>query len=1120
MRDRPRTWAVLITAVGFAALAGAAAASDTSPTADLQETELARGFVSPPDSAKPHTWWHWMNGMVTKEGITADLESMKRVGIGGVQIFNVDQGSPAGPVPFMSDAWREMVRHAVAEAHRLGLEVRFQNCAGWSNSGGPWVTPEHAMLVVTTAEISVRGGAKFDGKLPRPRTTLGFYKDIAVLAFPTPGGRAEADTLRIQGLDGKAGYVRRDNLKPSKNVKTPADKVVSQAKIVDLTERLADGGRLTWQAPSGNWTVVRLGYTPIGRTNHPAPAAGRGLEVDKLSREAMDQFFSGMMQTVIDDNRELVGKTLAGGLIDSYEVGSQNWTPRLRDEFIRRRGYDPAPWLVTLTGRVVNNIAQSERFLWDYRRTIAELFDENYFGYFAELCHRNGLDASVEPYGNGLFNDVTAGAPFDVPMGEFWLDGGYMETNKLAASVAHTNGQKLVGAEAFTGMPMDARWQIDPYAIKALGDCAFCAGINRYVLHTCAMQPWLDKVPGMTMGPWGTRFGRTNTWWEQSTAWFQYVARCQYLLQQGQFVGDVCTYVGEDSPVGRHSRATALPAGYDGDLLSVELLLDKLSVRDGRLVLPSGVSYRVLVLPSTRLMTPRVAKKIRQLVAEGATVLGPKPTRSPSLSGYPACDQEVRRIADEVWADCDGKTVTEHAYGRGRVVWGKSVRQVLEEMDVLADFGSDVANEGRLLPYIHRRAGDTDLYFVSNQAFESRTVECTFRVAGRQPQLWHPDSGKIEPAAIWTATADGRTRMPLSLDPSGSVFVVFSASAAPSAHLAALERDGQSALAPEPAANAVKVVVTRAIYGVLDDPERCVDVTRQVRKQLGRRVVRVDANNDLAGDPAPNVVKQLRIDYAVDGTPRSATVREGQSIPFPDTTHVLCAPAAAYVDRDGSLKLLARRGGAYRATTAAGKSIEFDVPSPATPLELAGAWNVAFPPNLGAPASVTLPKLISWTDSDVEGVKHFSGTATYTRTINVPASLLSADRRVYLDLGRVKNLAQVIVNGRDLGILWKPPFAVDVTDMLKPGENQLEIRVTNLWPNRLIGDEQLPDDCTWQGDCLTGWPDWLVKGQPRPASRRVTFTTRKQWHRNDPLLESGLLGPVQLRQAIIVDRLR
>jgi hypothetical protein len=1094
---------------------GGAATSAELPASTSEEAALAQGFVNPPDSARPHTWWHWMNGMVSKEGITADLEAMKRVGIGGAEIFNVHQDSPEGPAPFMSQPWRDMIRHAVNEAHRLDLQLCIHNCAGWSSSGGPWVKPEYAMLNVVMSEINVMGGQRFDGKLPRPRMKQGFYKDIAVLAFPTPGGSADQDTLRIDNLQAKAAYKREDNITPSADTSSPAEKVVAKTKIYDLTDKLGEDGKLTWDAPEGNWTIMRIGYTPTGAVNAPAPKAGRGLEVDKLSRMALDEFFAGMMQTVIDDNRDLIGKGLNDALVDSYEVGSQNWTPLLRTEFIQRRGYDPLPWMVTLSGRVVENLAQSERFLWDYRRTIAELFDENYFGYFTELCHRHGLTSSVEPYGNGLFNDLTAGSSFNIPMSEFWVSGGTLETAKIASSIAHTNGQKVVGAESFTAAPQEGRWQMDPYAMKALGDSAFCLGVNRFIFHTYAMQPWLDQVPGMTMGPWGTRFGRTNTWWEQSTAWMKYIARCQYLLQQGQFVGDVCYYVGEDSPVSMRVGNPPLPAGYDYDGLSVELLLNKLSVRDGRLVLPDGMSYRVLVLPPTDVMTPRVAEKIKELVAGGATVIGPKPTRSPSLTDYPTCDRKVRQIADEVWGECDGKTVTEHAYGSGRIICGQSLEQVLDKMKIPADFTYS-AGPAVQLAYIHRVIGDADVYFVSNQTALTQVITCSFRVAGRRPQLWHPDSGVIAPAAVYTV-ADGRTRVPITLDPSGSVFVFFPGSAESADHLVAVNHGDKSALDLLPADNPIKLAVIKATYGVLNDPAKCVDVTRHIDQMLQQGITNFAAGNNLAGDPAFGIVKQMRVEYTVNGKPQSITVREGQTMTFPEMLQVTRPAAEPFVDRNGALKLLAWEGGDYEATTASGKSIAMQVPAPAKPIRLDGAWEVSFPPHLGTPDHITMPKLISWTEADVEGVKYFSGTATYKQTFDVPASLLGPGKRLYLDLGKVKNLAQVTINGKDLGILWKPPFSLDATDALKTGANQIVIRITNLWPNRLIGDQQYPDDCQWRGDHLAAWPDWLSKHEPRPSSRRITFTTRKQWDKGDPLLESGLIGPVVLRQAVIVD---
>ena len=711
---------------------------------------LADGFRDPPAAARPQVWWHWMNGNVTKEGITADLEAMQRVGIGGAQIFNVDCDIPAGPVKFLSADWRDLMRHAAREADRLGLELCLHNCAGWSSSGGPWNTPEHAMQRVTTSEQPVKGPAYFSAVLPAPKARLGFYRDIAVLAFQTPAGEnGTGRPLRIDNLDAKSGANGQSVLSSPARGRVPADQVVQHEKIVDLTDKLQPDGRLAWDVPDGDWTILRLGYTPTGAENHPAPAEGTGLECDKLSREALDAHWAGFIQKVIDDLGPLAGsgKALDNVLIDSYEVGGQNWTPQFRSEFEKRRGYDPLLFLPTLTGRVVDSPEVSERFLWDLRRTIADLFAENYYGHFQELCHQHGLQASIEPY-TGPFESLQCGAAADIPMGEFWVGSTPGSSVKLAASAGHIYGRPVIGAESFTAGPgpQHGRWLDDPYALKALGDEVFCRGINRLIFHRYAMQPWTNRWPGMTMGPWGTHFDRSSTWWEQSRAWLQYVTRCQYLLQQGRFVADAAYFCGQSAPVETRVGNPVLPQGYDFDAINADVLLHHAAVQDGRLVLDSGMSYRMLVLPpSDPAMTPDLLGKLAELVQDGLVVVGQPPRTSPSLARYPGCDVEVQNLAGRIWGDCDGRTITEHAFGRGKAIWGRPLADVLDELNLKPDFEYTASKDARL-DFIHRRDGETDIYFVSNQRNQFDAADCRFRVRGRQPELWNPETGDLQAA--------------------------------------------------------------------------------------------------------------------------------------------------------------------------------------------------------------------------------------------------------------------------------------------------------------------------------------------------------------------------------------
>ncbi len=1068
------------------------------------QTDLAQGFQNPPASARPHTWWHWMNGNITREGITADLEAMKEIGLGGAQIFNVSESIPDGPVLYMSPEWRALMKHAVSEADRLGIELCMHNCAGWSSSGGPWITPEHAMQTVVTSETGTTGPSRFSMVLPQPETRAGFYRDIAVLAFP--GDRAAG--TRIKDIKAKAGYDAQYNIQPALD-EYPAETTIRRDGILDITDKLDKDGRLTWDAPPGSWTILRVGYTPTGAVNAPAPVSGRGLECDKLSREGMDAHWAGIMAKIIQDLGPLAGKTLNNCLIDSYEVGHQNWSAHFREEFTKRRGYDPLRMLPVMTGRVVDSGEASERFLWDLRHTISELFSENYYEYFSELCRKNGLKSSIEPY-DGPFEGTLVARGADIPMGEFWVGGGESNSCKLASSVAHTYGKTLVGAESFTAEPGVGRWQNDPASLKQVGDLMYTTGINRYIIHRYAHQPWMDRFPGMTMGQWGTHFERTVTWWKQGSAWVSYLTRCQYMLQQGLFAADVLFFAGEATPNGAPSHPELKARGYDYDSCSADVLLHRTTVKNGRLVLTDGMSYRVLVLPDTTFMTPALLTKLHELVEQGATVIGPRPTKSPSLSDYGTGDLTVRKLAGEIWGDCDGKTVKEHVFGNGRVVWGHTPEEVLADLKVSPD--CEFAGGAKpKMAWIHRTAPGAEIYFVSSQKARADEVECTFRVADRAPELWHADTGEMEAAPVWSVQG-GRTMVPIRFDPAGSVFVVFRKPAAGADHVVSMSGPGDVAPA---AAAAPKIEIRKAMYEAVDGAGG-VDVTAKVAAMVAAGQTSIPANNASYGDPTDQHVKRLRVEYTLNGKALTRDADENGTLDLVDTPGPDLPPPSwrLAVSAQGALELHAFKAGAYEFKTAAGKTKKADVKSVAAPVEVVGPWTVSFAPNWGAPPSITLGTLISWTEYADAGVKYFSGTAEYEKELEIPKELLGPGKVLWLDLGRVKNLAEVTLNGIKLGekgVWWKPPFAADISAIAKPGKNALKVRVTNLWVNRLIGDEQYPDDVEWNGKPIKAWPKWFTEHAARPTKERLTFTTWHHWTKNDKPLESGLMGPVVLR---------
>jgi len=1069
---------------------------------------LEKGFLNPPNSAKPHTWWHWMNGNISREGITADLEAMKQIGLGGAQIFNVDCGIPAGPVRFNSPEWVQVMKHAVDEASRLGLELCVHNCGGWSSSGGPWVKPEFAMQEPVWSERKVTGPAHISEALPQPETREGFYRDIAVLAFRSESLPENGE--QINDIRGKAAYDRRDRLDPDTTAKVPGGAIPLDG-VINISQSMTSDGRLTWDVPEGKWTILRMGYTCTGAINAPAPPEGTGLECDKFSKEALDAHWAGMMGPVLAAVGPAAGRSLDNALIDSYERGHQNWSARFPEEFKTRCGYDITPYLPVLTGRVVGSPEISERFLWDFRRTVADLYAENYVGHFTELCHKNGMQSSTEPYGNFTFDNIQCGRQVDITMGEFWVAGwGVGETTKMAASAVHTGGKKIVGAESFTADEMRGRWQIDPYSIKALGDRIYCDGVNRFIMHRYAHQPWMNVKPGMTMGPWGTHFERTLTWWKQGTGWVSYLSRCQYLLQSGLFSADLCYCYGESAAndlLNRRSLRPAPPAGYDYDGCDAGVVLQRMSVRNGRIVLPDGMSYRVLVLPESRFMTPKMLTKIAALVKAGAVVVGPKPAQSPSLAAYPACDQQVRKLADEVWGNCDGISVKQHAYGLGKVYWGMDLAKVLAATNTKPDFQTQDKPGQERVTYIHRTIGNTEVYFVANHAYFPISVDCTFRQSGKVPEFWYADTGKITAAPVYREHG-GLTTVPIRFDPAGSVFVVFRKPAGGANHLVSAARQGGET----EASIASKLRIVKATYGPADDPTRTADVTSKVADMAAALNFTIQASNDVFGDPALNVPKQLTVEYTVAGKPQKAVVGEGGQIDLVTGDGSSAMPAFEMTaGKNGSVALKAWQPGVYTLKTTDGKTRTLRVKAGAATAALTGPWALQFPDGWGAPKQVTLDKLISWTEHSNPGVRYFSGTARYSKDFTLPASLVAPGRSVLLDLGKVKNFAEVTLNGKKLNVLWKEPFRADVTGLVRAGRNHLEVSVTNLWPNRIIGDAQQPDDCQWNGNAIAKIPQWVTDGGKRPQAGRYTFATWRYYNKDSQLLESGLIGPVVIR---------
>ena len=1129
--------------------------------------DLAAGFLDPPDAARPGVYWYFMDGNLDREGMTADLESMKEAGIGNLVFLEVNVGVPRGPVDFLSEPWQESFAHAVHEAERLGIEITLGSGPGWTGSGGPWVKAEQSMQHLVASAVEVEGPVALRATLPRPapRTPYfggavtgelialreAFYEDVSVLAFPTPEGNVRIADIDEKALYYRAPYTSVPGVKPY--LPAPAEHpLVSTAasidpqQIVDLTGRLQPDGVLEWDVPAGDWTILRFGRRNNGATTRPAPEPGLGFECDKFDATALDDHFEAYVGKLL----EKVGPREAGRgwtmlHIDSWEMGAQNWTPGFLDEFRRRRGYEPLPFLPTYTGRIVGDLEQSERFLWDMRLTAQELVLENHAGRLKELGRRHGLGLSIEPYDMNPTSDLALGAVADVPMCEFWSEGYGFDSSFScfeATSIAHTLGLPVVAAEAFTAGSSEA-WQLYPAAVKSQGDWAFCTGVNRFVYHTFAHKPE-GRRPGMTMGPYGVHWDRGQTWWPMVSAYHRYVTRCQFLLRQGQTVADICYLIPEGAPHVFRPPTSALEGsgstrdrrGYNFDGCAPSTLIAKASVADGRVVFPGGAAYRLLVLPSFETMTPALLRKVAELVEAGATVVGPPPKKSPSLVDHPRCDQEVASLAAVLWGSTPPPAaVTERKHGRGRVVWGGELhvdplpstppsRPIEQAQWIWYPEGDPAAAVEPCTRYFRRV-----FTMAPGKAIRSARLEVT---ADNEFQVWvngsvatqGDDFHRIHEAEIGSLLEPGENVLAVAAtnvgdgpNPAGLIAGVRLAYEDGSEQVIPTDRQWQAARVAEQGwRRAVESgddwIAAKTLGVARMDPWRLGETTNDRFPDLypdyeatARLLARMDQPPDFAANGSLRYTHRRARDldiYFVAN--REAAVVEaactfrvaGRPPELWDPLTGSTRPLPEYTAQAGRVTVPMRfephqsffvvfGGGARPDRPASGEERNFGRLQTIGPID--GPWEVSFDPDLGGPPSVTFPTLEDWGRRTEAGIKYYSGIATYRSTFDLPETARLDGRPLALDLGVVCNVARVRLNGRDLGVVWCAPWRVDVTQAVQAKDNRLEIDVANLWPNRLIGDQALPPE------------------------QRIAWTTFNPYRPASPLLASGLLGPVTLQ---------
>ncbi|HLK62625.1 MAG TPA: glycosyl hydrolase [Bryobacteraceae bacterium] len=981
----------LLLAGGLVLLAALAVPILSAPNPD----DLRDGFQNPPLAARLRCYWWWLNGNTDRAAITRDLEEMKAKGYGGAILVDADgsgqQGNrtaTAGPM-FGTSEWRDLYLHALREAARLDLEISLNIESGW-NLGGPGVTPEQGAKLLTWSRITVDGPLEIKQELPGPPAgPTGFYRDIAVLAYPLrhgadlPGNRQPIRQLAAKSAAVETGMSMPPTaplLEDFPAVEGEEDTFLSDVR--DVTKYMMPDGKFLWSAPAGTWEILRLGYTASGAKVSTSSNQWQGLAIDYMDRSIFEDYWKRNVAPLLEIARPYLGRSLKYLVTDSWELGGLNWTPRFRDEFRTRRGYDLLPYLPVVAGRIVNDRQSSGRFLNDLRRTVGDLIVSGHYRPFAELASQYGL--GIHPESGGPH-----GAPIDAletlgvsafPQTEYWAPSPTHRVKdeerfflKEASSAAHTYGKTIVAAEGMTSI--GPQWEETPATLQPAFDQAITEGMNRLIWHTFTSSPKSMGLPGQEYFA-GTHLNPNVTWWRQAGAFASYINRVQFLMQQGRPVADILYYYGDQVPnfvqLKASDPAKILP-GYDYDATDEFVLTHRVSARNGELVLPEGVTYRLLVLPDRTSISVDALHAIRKLVSEGASVLGPRPRSATGLAG----DEEINAIAGEVWGECGKNGVQQHSFGKGTVYCGQSARAVLEMLKAPPDF------EGTGLDYIHRRSGAADIYFTRNTRAEAIDADVTLRVAGKSPERWIAENGRVEALPVYMTLGDGRTRVRLHLESHGSTIVVLR-------QLAGTHLTRTSWKGPDPA-------------------------------------LRVSAN--------------------------------------------------------GSVEIEARSPGRYTATLNNDRIVAADIDTLPPPVAVPGPWSVEFTPGWGAPERVSFDQLTSWTQSADPGIHYYSGTATYSTRFRLP-DRLDVSQPLYLDLGEVREIAGVRVNGQDLGILWKKPFRVALGSAARPGLNELRVEVTNLWPNRLIGDELLP------------------------LEKRTTRTNITKFKASSPLIPSGLLGPV------------
>lgn len=952
---------------------------------------LQEGFLNPPLDARPKALWCWVDGNFDKGGITKELEKAKAKGMAGFDIWDVwhvvdETGMmPAGPA-FMSEPYTDAIVHAIEEATRLDMELGIVISSGW-NAGGSWVKPEHATMGLFRSDITVTGPSQFNEKLPFPE-------------LPEKYGNW-GPALIEKGPDGLPLFYQNIAL-----LAIPSNKkVLDKEQVIILTNKMNEDGILTWEVPDGTWEITRYVCTNTGQPMIAHTPNSAGPMLDHFNPEATRVHINYFAEKLLAKLGTFENKALRYFYTDSYEIRGDLWTPKMAKEFKSRVGYDLMPYLPILDGKIIGNKEITDRFLFDYKKVLSDLIIEGHYAKASEVCKEYGLVFSAEaggpgpPIHNCPFESVKSSGSVDIPRGEFWHNrkdrpgraADLVQIIKGVSSATNLYNRKYVEAEAFTSTQL---WQESPGDLKPTVDRFFCEGLNRIVFHTWPHTPPKAGLPGWNYS-FGTQVGETRIWWPKAKPFMEYLARCSYLLQEGSFVGDVLYYYGDQAPnfPGVKKIDPSLGFGFDYDVTNTEILL-QLKVKNGKLTLPHGQEYEVLVLPDEKRVNPQVLEKLIFLVKDGATVIGRRPDKSYSLYKHKENDQRVRDMANILWGNLDSAKVQERKVGKGKIIWGKTIRQVLEDKGIAPDFSMAGNVDSSDVDFIHRRMKNgEEVYFLRNKKDRNIWFDARFRVKNLQPERWDPYTGKVRKQQIFSVET-GHIRIPVELGPFGSMFYVF------------------------------------------------------------RKPVKNEYYNKMV---------------------------QGGNIIFPMNE------AIKHLDDKKAFTLISN------------KNSTLEIRPPDMPDQvIEGPWTVTFTDPWNVSFTEPFDSLFSWPEHSRHEIKYFSGIASYANSFNLPGHMDTSEYHVFINLGKVCELADIYINGKSVAVLWKHPFQVDVTDYIENGTNHLHIEVANLWPNRMIGDFKLPPEQRKVKSNVVRMPNgWSIPLKNLP-------------NEDYGLLPSGLLGPVTI----------